>query len=87
MSRPHNAKVPAIRRQNLSRREPLGYRDDRGVDEAKREITVGVNEIGDSREVFVVELFDDELAIRDRANERFLGGCPDPSLKEVADFW
>jgi hypothetical protein len=78
--------MPPVGRQNLTRAKPLGYRDDRRIDEPERKVAITVNQIANSREIRILELLDDKLSFSNSTNERLFSRCSDASLKEVADF-
>ena len=50
-ARPHDAEVAAVDRGNLLHSQPLGGRDDRGVDGSEREVAIARGELGDAQPV------------------------------------
>lgn len=69
MARPNRVEVAAIQHDDLGGPEPLGHRDDGRVGRAKREVGLGLDQLGHSLVVDQLEVDDREGLLRDRAQE------------------
>ncbi len=80
------AEVPVIDRRDAGGTQPLGDRDHRGVRRAQREVRVLPHEVGHPGEVLRGSGLDDQLATRQRVEERGLDCGTWLDLEEVGDF-
>lgn len=78
--------MPTIGSEKVARTKSFGDGDDAGVHEAEWQIGVLSHQSRGARDVFSLELLDDELSVRDRRDERFLRYGADPRLQEVGNF-
>lgn len=69
MSRPHDAQVTAVERQDHHHLEAFGGGHERCIDRAEREIAVPPDQLGDSQPVRFVHPLDEKLARGERAEE------------------
>ena len=83
MSRPNNSKMLPICGQNVARFESLGDSCHGRIHKTKRKVAIRMHDVGDPWKILVVEMLDDELTVRDSANERFLCCGPNSLLQEI----
>jgi hypothetical protein len=60
--------------------------DHGGIDDAKREVYVGLHEFGRALDVVVLQLSDVKAVVAERFQERDFGLRSHPGLKQVADL-
>jgi hypothetical protein len=78
--------VPVVDRRDVGGAQAFGDRDHRGVCRAQREVRVLPHEVGHPGEVLGSGGLDDQLAIRERVEERGFDGGTWLDLEEIGDL-
>lgn len=66
MTRPHYCEVPVIQRCDLGEPQAFGDSDHGGIDDAKREIYIGLHEPGHSPDILVFQSNDVKAVVTER---------------------
>jgi hypothetical protein len=75
-----------VERRHVGDAEPLGEGNEAGIDTAKPEVSVGVDQFGDALPVGRGECLDGQVAVNDRAVEAGLGRRSELSIDQPAGF-
>lgn len=78
--------MPSIQCRDLIQSQTLGYSDNGGVDDPKREISIGVHKLGHSGKTSFLEFGDVKTVAAEGSEEGSFCMRPDSRLQKVTDF-